>query len=104
MLHANKDRLRPILMTTMAFVAGMLPLVLAQGVGSGYNRATAGVVVGGQSLSLLLTLTAVPVAYSYFDQVSQWARRLLRKTKPAPLALLDEDEPPPGGLAAEAGE
>jgi hydrophobic/amphiphilic exporter-1 (mainly G- bacteria), HAE1 family len=75
-LTANQHRLRPILMTTFAFVAGMIPLVTAQGVGSGFSRATAGVVVGGQVMSLLLTLLAVPVVYTFFDDIALWIRKL----------------------------
>ena len=82
-MQASRDRLRPILMTTAALVGGMLPLALGTGPGAEERRAIAVVVIGGQSLSLLLTLVVTPVAFSMVEQLRERAR-LSRSPAPAP--------------------
>jgi HAE1 family hydrophobic/amphiphilic exporter-1 len=70
-LEANHVRLRPILMTTVMLVAGMIPIALGQGPGSASRAAMAKVIIGGQALCLLLTLLITPVAYSLFDDLAR---------------------------------
>jgi len=72
LIEANHVRLRPILMTTIAIVAGMLPIAFGRGAGSGSRASMAVTIIGGQILCLLLTLLITPVVYSYFDGLSAW--------------------------------
>jgi HAE1 family hydrophobic/amphiphilic exporter-1 len=74
-IEANRARLRPILMTTLSIVAGMIPTALGTGAGAGSRSAIAVVIVGGQSLCFLLTLLAVPVVYTIFDDMADFRLR-----------------------------
>ena len=81
-------------MTTISFVAGLLPLLIATGPGAEERRSIAVLAAGGQSLSLLLTLLAIPVLYTFFDDLgylASWAP--LKKTEEAPIASESSDAP-----------
>jgi HAE1 family hydrophobic/amphiphilic exporter-1 len=91
LIVSNHVRLRPILMTTIAIVAGMIPIAFGKGAGAGSRASMAVTILGGQVLCLLLTLLVTPVVYSYFDDLREWSpaasvKRLLGRTPKAPEA------------------
>jgi HAE1 family hydrophobic/amphiphilic exporter-1 len=99
-LEANRVRLRPILMTTLMLILGMVPIALGQGPGSGSRGSLARVIIGGQALSLLITLLITPVAYALFDDLGgRWlpgwvaaVRVRLGRGVPAPVPTSTADE------------
>ena len=91
-VQASHVRLRPILMTTIAIVAGMLPIAFGRGAGSGSRASMAVTIIGGQILCLLLTLLITPVVYSYFDGLRAW--------RPSDLVSPFRKLLRPGGIAA----
>jgi HAE1 family hydrophobic/amphiphilic exporter-1 len=74
LIEAGAVRLRPIVMTTLAMIFGMLPIALAMGEGGGFRAPMARAVIGGLITSTLLTLVVVPVAYTYFDDFGNWIK------------------------------
>jgi len=94
LLHAAKVRLRPILMTTLAMVFGMVPLAFALSEGSEQRAPMGQAVIGGVITSSLLTLVVVPVIYCYLDDLSGWLKRKLMPRRPvAPYESLPEPTP-----------
>ncbi len=82
LLHAAKVRLRPILMTTLAMIFGMVPLAFALSEGSEQRAPMGQAVIGGVITSSLLTLVVVPVIYCYLDDLAAWAKRRFGSKKP----------------------
>jgi HAE1 family hydrophobic/amphiphilic exporter-1 len=72
LVAASHTRLRPILMTTISIIAGMLPIAFGRGAGAGSRATMAVTIIGGQILCLMLTLLVTPVVYSYFDDLREW--------------------------------
>jgi HAE1 family hydrophobic/amphiphilic exporter-1 len=81
LIEAGAVRLRPIMMTTAAMIAGMLPVALALGEGGAFRAPMARAVIGGLITSTLLTLVVVPVAYTYLDGFGDRMRRLVRRSE-----------------------
>lgn len=96
LLHAAKVRLRPILMTTLAMIFGMVPLAFALTEGSEQRAPMGQAVIGGVITSSLLTLVVVPVTYCYLDDLGQWFKRKFGpKTPPQALAETPAARPAP---------
>jgi HAE1 family hydrophobic/amphiphilic exporter-1 len=85
-LEANRVRLRPILMTTMSIIAGLVPTAVGTGVGSSQRSVIAITIIGGQALCLLLTLLVVPVTYSVVEQTRAWVLGRRGQHAPVPAA------------------
>jgi HAE1 family hydrophobic/amphiphilic exporter-1 len=98
LVEAGEVRLRPIMMTTLAMIFGMLPVAMAMGEGGGFRAPMARAVIGGLITSTLLTLLVVPVAYTYFDDFGGWVKRKL--TSPAREPETQEEQEH-AGLAPE---
>jgi HAE1 family hydrophobic/amphiphilic exporter-1 len=96
LITAGEIRLRPILMTTLAMIFGMLPLALALGEGSEFRSPMARAVIGGLISSTVLTLVVVPVVYTYLDSLGEFfTRKFAPKAEPHDLGQGSPLSPPP---------
>jgi len=98
-MEANRTRLRPILMTTVMLVASMVPIALGTGPGSASRAEMAKVIIGGQAMSLLLSLLVTPVAYSLFDDLGLMRRKKAEQREQEPA-----EEPAVAALPGPAAE
>lgn len=83
LIKSGKTRLRPILMTTIALIAGMLPVAMAIGRGSEFRETIGIIIIGGVVLSTLLTFFVIPCSYTIFDDISEAFSKLRRKPSEA---------------------
>jgi HAE1 family hydrophobic/amphiphilic exporter-1 len=90
LVEAGAVRLRPIMMTTLAMIFGMLPIALALGEGGGFRAPMARAVIGGLITSTMLTLIVVPVAYTYFDDFGSWVMRRVFRREPRRVRVPEE--------------
>ncbi len=102
LIDAGEIRLRPIAMTTLAMIFGMLPLALAIGAGAEFRAPMARAVIGGLITSTLLTLVIVPVAYTFLDDLGAWATARLSGA-PEPAREKSESLPAPAPIPQQAG-
>jgi len=84
LIEAGRERFRPILMTTIAMIVGMLPIALASGSGAEVKNGMAWVIIGGLTSSLLLTLVVIPSVYLLVDKVIDRVKRFIRKRRKTP--------------------
>ena len=97
LVEAGPTRLRPIMMTTLALIMGTMPVALALGRGSEFRQSIGVAIIGGISLSTLLTLVVIPCSYTIFDDLSRYFGRLLHRGEPPSQSVQHhptEAEPP----------
>jgi hydrophobe/amphiphile efflux-1 (HAE1) family protein len=89
-LNAGQVRLRPIIMTTLAMIFGMLPMAIGMGEGAESQAPMGRAVIGGLITSTLLTLVVVPVLYTYLDNLPRWWKRKFGTPEPASEPVLSQ--------------